>query len=204
MAAPSGSLAPTPSSEYNRLMSIKSLFRASRFLPLAAVPPVFAVGVLAALAGCGADKIIPPCPPVRIDAATAYMTKFKDGAAEVMNNVEYRAEVVGYKGECVFKDDRVELSMDIDFTFEPGPAATGAAKVEYFVAIPQFYPRAEGKRVLELTAKPDGKGPQRIRESNVSAVIPLKKNEPAAAYDVYVGLQLTPQQLEYNRTHPVR
>ncbi|MHB1208062.1 MAG: hypothetical protein ACYCZX_21035 [Rhodospirillaceae bacterium] len=178
-------------------MLFKSLFRASRILPLGVV--------LAALAGCGADKIIPPCPPVRIDAATAYMTKFKDGAAADMNNVEYRAEVVGYKGECVFKDDRVELTMDIDFAFEPGPAAGGGAtKVGYFVAIPQFFPRAEGKRILELTAKPEGKGPQRIRESNVHATIPLKKNEPAAAYDVYVGLQLTPQQLEYNRAHPVR
>ena len=180
-------------------MFTKSLFRASRLLPFAAVP--FA---LAALAGCGADKIIPPCPPVRIDAATAALTKFKDGAAQDMNNMEYRAEIVGYKGECVFKDDKVELTMDIDFVYEAGPASSGAAKVPYFVAIPQFFPRAEGKRVLELTAKPDGKGAQRIRESNVHATIPLKKNEPAAAYDVYVGLQLTAQQLEYNRAHPTR
>jgi hypothetical protein len=180
-------------------MFSKSLFRASRLLPLAATPVV-----LAALAGCGADKIIPPCPPVRIDAATAYITKFKDGAAPEMNNMEYRAEVTGYKGECVFRDDKVELTMDIDFAFEPGPALSGPAKVPYFVAIPQYFPRPEGKRVLELQVKPEGNGPQRIRESNVRAVIPLKKNEPAAAYDVYVGLQLTPEQLEYNRTHPAR
>jgi hypothetical protein len=175
-------------------MLTKSLLRASRFLPL------LALGLLSA---CGADKIIPPCPPVRIDAATAHMTKFKDGAPQDMTNMEYRAEVVGYKGECVFRDDKVELSMDIDFAVETGPAAEGPAKVSYFVAIPQFFPRAEGKRVLEVTAKP-GKGPQRIRESNVRAVIPLKKNEPAAAYDIYVGLQLTPAQLEYNRAHPAR
>src|SRR4051812_9283101 len=112
-------------------------FRASTFL---------ALPVLAVLSGCGADKIIPPCPPVRIDNATAALTKFKDGAAPDMNNMEFRAEVVGYKGECVFKDDRVELSMDIDFALETGPAATGPVKVPYFVAIPQYYPRPEGKR----------------------------------------------------------
>lgn len=164
---------------------------------------VLAIPVLAALSGCGADKIIPPCPPVRIDNATAALVKFKDGAAQDMNNMEFRAEVVGYKGECVFKDDRVELSMDIDFAVETGPAATGATKVPYFVAIPQFFPRPEGKNVLEFTVPAKG-GSQRIRESNVRAVIPLKKDEPAVSYDIYIGLQLTPAQLEYNRAHPVR
>ena len=166
-------------------------------------PAFLAIPVLAALSGCGADKIIPPCPPVRIDSATAALVKFKDGAAQDMNNMEFRAEVIGYKGECVFKDDRVELSMDIDFAVETGPAATGASKVPYFVAIPQFFPRPEGKNVLEFTV-PVKSGPQRIRESNVRAVIPLKKDEPAVSYDIYIGLQLTPAQLEYNRAHPVR
>jgi len=159
---------------------------------------------LLALSGCGADKIVPPCPPVRIDTATAAMTKFKDGAAQDMNNMEYRAELVGYKGQCTFKDDRVELSMDIDFAFEAGPAAGSAVKVPYFVAIPQFFPRPEGKRVLEFSASEGKKGPQRIRESNVRTIIPLKKDQPAAAFDVYIGLQLTQQQLDYNRAHPAR
>ena len=162
-----------------------------------------ALPVLALLSSCGADKIIPPCPPVRVDNATAALTKFKDGAPADMNNMEFRVEVVGYKGECVFKDDRVELSMDVDFAFEPGPAATGAVKVPYFVAIPQYFPRPEGKRVLEFSA-PNGKGVQRVRETNIKTTIPLKKNEAAAAYDVYVGLQLSPAQLEYNRAHPTR
>lgn len=168
------------------------------------VSRALALSVLLALAGCGADKIVPPCPPVRIDNATAVLTKFKDGAAQDMNNMEFRAELVGYKGQCTFKDNRVELSMDIDFAFEAGPAAKGAVKVPYFVAIPQFFPRPEGKRVLEFSASEGKKGPQRIRESNITTVIPLKKDEPAAAFDVYIGLQLTPQELEYNRTHPAR
>ena len=44
-----------------------------RAFPLLGVPLV-----ALALASCGADKIIPPCPPVRIDSATADLTKFKD------------------------------------------------------------------------------------------------------------------------------
>ena len=167
--------------------------------------PIFrapALLALLALASCGADKIVPPCPPVRIDNATAALTKFKDGAAEDMANMEYRAELVGYKGQCVFKDDRVELSMDIDFAFEPGPAAAGG-KVPYFVAIPQFFPRPEGKRVLEF-AMPSGKGMQRVRETNITTVIPLAKDQAAASFDVYIGLQLTPAQLAYNRAHPAR
>jgi hypothetical protein len=165
--------------------------------------PLLAVPVLALLASCGADKIVPPCPPVRIDAATASLTRFKEGAPADMNNVVFRADVIGYKGECKFSDNKVDVVMDIDFALSPGPAAKGDADFYYFVAIPQFFPKPEGKSIIELKHHLGNKA-ERVRETNVHAIIPLKKDEPAAAYDVYIGLQLTPAELAYNSAHPTR
>jgi hypothetical protein len=175
-----------------------------RALALLAVP-----AALVMLASCGADKIVPPCPPVRIDNATADLTRFKDGAQPGDSKaVEYRAHIAGYKGECRFGKNKVDVSMNIDFTLEPGPAAKAGEPVTlyYFLAIPQFFPQPEGKRILTLThALPAyGHEPAQMRESNVHVTIPLKKDQPAAAFDVYVGLQLTQAQLDYNRAHPLR
>jgi hypothetical protein len=175
----------------------------TRALALLALP------MLLALASCGADKIIPPCPPVRIDSATADLTRFKQGAqAGDMKSAEYHAQIAGYKGECKFGKDKVDVTMSIDFTIEPGPAGKSGEPVTlyYFVAIPQFYPQPEGKQILTVTHELPayGKEPARVRESDVHVRIPLKKDQPAAAFDVYVGLQLTQSELDYNRTHPLR
>jgi hypothetical protein len=179
-----------------------SLF--SRVLALLAVP-----AALVMLASSGADKIVPPSPPVRIDSATADLTKFKDGAPSGdTKNVEYLAHIAGYKGECKFGKNKVDVSMNIDFTLEPGPAAKAGEPVTiyYFLAIPQFYPQPVGKRILTVTRELPAYGhePIRMRESNVHVEIPLKKDQPGAAFDVYVGLQLTEAELEYNRAHPLR
>ena len=164
---------------------------------------------LLALASCGADKVIPPCPPVRIDSATADLTRFKDGAQPGdMKAAAYHAQLAGYKGQCKFGKDKVDVTMDIDFTLEPGPAAKAGEPVTlyYFVAIPQFYPQPAGKQIMTVTHELPayGKEAAHIHESGVHVMIPLKKDQPGAAFDVYVGLQLTQTELDYNRAHPLR
>ena len=158
--------------------------------------------VLAALAGCN-NRMVPPCPPVRVDSATANLTKFKDGPGRDAADVEYQAEIVGYKGQCVYGDDKVEVIFDVDFAVTGGSAAkAGEAPLYYFVAIPQFFPSVDGKRVIEikhsLPAKPAAR--QTFTESNVHVTIPLKKDQAGAAFDVYVGFQLDNNQLEFNRS----
>jgi hypothetical protein len=165
--------------------------------------------LLLALASCGADKIIPPCPPVRVDSATADLTKFKEGAqAGDMKAAEYHAQIAGYKGECKFGKDKVDVVMNIDFTLEPGPAGKPGEPVTlyYFIAIPQFYPQPAGKQIMTVTHELPAYGKEAVhmRESDVHVTIPLKRDQPAAAFDVYVGLQLTQAELDYNRAHPLR
>jgi hypothetical protein len=165
---------------------------------------VLIAGVAALLAACATDKPVPPCPPVRIDDMTAALTKFRDDRGRDLTDVVYEVRVVGYKGFCKFdkKGRGVDVSMDLVLDVASGPAATSEdITIPYFVALPQFFPQPEGKRVFEVHhhLQPGAGRRARIEEHDVHTYIPLKKEEPAAAFDVYVGLQLTPEELQYNR-----
>ena len=158
-----------------------------------------------ALASCAqGDRVPPPCPEVRVDSATAEFTKFRDGAGRAAGDVEYHAELAGFKGSCkVDADKRVDIVMEADFVVTPGPAVkAGDQPIYFFVAIPQFFPQPVGKQIFGITYQPSGKQmePQKIHVNDLRVRIPLKKDQSAASYDIYMGLQVTPDQLEFNRT----
>jgi hypothetical protein len=165
-----------------------------------------AVAILAAgLAACGSERKARPCPQVRVDAATASMTKFRDGPGRATGDIEYQVEIVGFKGQCIVDDEEFEVVMDMDLAIARGPAGNaGSVPISYFVAIPQLFPKPEGKKVFDVKYSLPGKAaaPQRLRETNIRVKIALEKDQTAAAYDIYLGLQITPEQLEYNRAQP--
>lgn len=159
------------------------------------------VALAMVVSGC-TNKVVPPCPPVRIDSTTAQLTQFKEGPGRDITDVEYQAEIIAYQGECKYSDEGVEVQMDLDFVIATGAAVKkGPASIYYFAAVPQLFPDPAGKRIFQLrhdlASSPGVR--ERRQESNIRIFIPLKKDEPGAAYDVYVGLQLNNEQLEYNR-----
>lgn len=168
------------------------------------LPAVLLLG--AVVSGC-ANSLPPPCPPVRVDSTTATMTKFKDDTSRDLSNVEYQVKIIGFQGECVMDDDEVEVVLDVDFQITSGPAAqAGPMSFYYFAAIPQFFPEPSGKNVFEVqrTLRGGATAPQTLTESNVSITIPLKEKQPAASFDVYLGLQLSDAQLQFNRQRMAR
>ncbi|MDX2221333.1 MAG: hypothetical protein SFV21_01215 [Rhodospirillaceae bacterium] len=155
----------------------------------------------AVLSGCQ-STILPPCPSVRVDSTTARLVQFRDGGGQTPADVAYEAQIVGYGGVCDFQDDGVAIDMNIDLLVAAGPAtAGGRADLYYFVAIPQYFPDTQGKRIFSVRASvPSQPGRrERLSERGIRVFIPLKESEPAAAYDVYLGFQLTQAQLDFNR-----
>jgi hypothetical protein len=164
-----------------------------------AAPVFLTLGLV--MSGCNTGPP-PPCPPVRVDSATATMIKFGDGASRDLSDAEYQVEITGFEGECVFSGEKVEVLLDVDFRVTRGSSAQpGSISFYYFAAVPQFFPRSTGKKVFEIqTQLTDGAtNPVSLTESDVSIEIPLSKDRPAASFDVYLGLQLSDDQLEFNR-----
>ncbi|HCX14541.1 MAG TPA: hypothetical protein DGZ24_04420 [Rhodospirillaceae bacterium] len=180
---------------------IRSFFARPRLI---AIPGHLLLAAI--ISGC-ANTVPPPCPPVRVDSITATMTKFRDEVSQDLSDVEYQGKIIGFKGECVFYEEEVEVLLDIDFQIISGPAAqAGPVSLYYFAAIPQFFPTLSGKKVFEIQRRLTGgaTSPQSFTESNVSVKIPLKEKQPAASFDVYLGFQLSDEQLQFNRLRMAR
>ncbi len=172
------------------------------FLPAGA-----AVLMAALLAGCAPDRTIPPCPSVRVDNATANLTQFGPGPGREVGDIAYQAEIVNYTGSCTqdLEDDgtgEAEIEMNVEFAMATGAAAqAGDVPLYYFVAIPRLAPDPAAKQIFEVRRKSQGGASKAERwTESISITLPIIKDRPAAAFDIYVGFQLTDEQLAFNRT----
>jgi hypothetical protein len=146
-----------------------------------------------------------PCPPVRMEATTADLTRFRPGPGRDLTDVVLEAELTGYQGECQYDDDARSVRVDLVLAFSAslGPAATDRQQAfEYYVAIPRFYPDPKGKQVFESTIVfPENTNRVRYVGEELSIEVPLGADGAAAEVPVYIGFQLTAEQIEYNRAH---
>lgn len=177
-------------------------FPASRAL-LTAGASVLALTLLSA---CAPDRTVPPCPNVRVDSTTANLTQFRPGPGRAVGDIAYQAEIVSYNGSCTqdLKNDEgeAEIEMEVEFALATGGAApAGDIPLFYFVAIPQLFPDPAGKQIFEVRRQSKGASFKAERwTETIHMTLPVTKTRPAAGYDLYVGFQLTDEQLAFNRT----
>lgn len=168
---------------------------------------VAAMAVLSlGLGGCSAleKKQPPPCPEINILADAAKFTQFRSGPGRDITDVVLGGEITGYKGSCTYDKDskKLTVTLQVEMTFTKGPAATSnVTHVAYFVAVPAFFPKPEAKQILGVqfafAANADHVG---ITDNQVDVVLPVAdfvKDIPNR--EIYVGFQLDPDELNYNR-----
>ncbi|MBF0560456.1 MAG: hypothetical protein HQL37_00295 [Alphaproteobacteria bacterium] len=169
------------------------------------------------------------CPVVNIDRTTSALTRFRDGPGHDLTDVVLSAEIEKYEGDCGYNKGGVDVSLMVSFRLNRGPAAINYSMpqdLEYFVAVAKQRPvtavqppatpqrpvaEAEpakdfdilNKEIFKIPVKfPTGIEGITYRDDAVAVSIPLKnKKDFADSYRVYVGLQLSPDQLKYNRAH---
>lgn len=171
-------------------------------------PGILTASVLAAalLGACAPDRTVPPCPNVRVDSATANVTQFRAGPGREVGDIVYQAEIVNYEGSCTQDltndEGEAEVEMEIEFAMATGAASTGGdIPLFYFVALPQLFPDPAGKQIFEVRRESRAGASKAERwTERVTLTLPVTKARPSAAYDIYVGFQLTDEQLAFNRT----
>jgi hypothetical protein len=158
------------------------------------------------LSGCDSlsrlkGKTPPPCPPVYIMSDAAKITKYRPGSGRDLTDVEMEGEVVAFKGDCVYDAKGGEVSLQLGFELRRGPAATSRTlDVSYFVAVPKFYPAPEAKGVFTFPVTfPDTVDRIRVTDDEVSMRLPVRTKELIDNYEIYIGFQLTPEEIENNR-----
>lgn len=163
-----------------------------------------AVAVLPlALASCSVfgKKETPPCPPVFILADASSLTKFRPGPGRDLTDVEYEAEIQGYTGGCKYDDKGAVIDLQVIFSVKRGPADTDRkADFSYFVAIPLYYPSPDAKAEFATTVTfPEGQNYVRYTDEEVVMRVPVKDKDVISKYEIYIGFQESPEELDRNR-----
>ena len=140
------------------------------------------------------------CPSVAIVRDAAEVTRFREGSGRDLTDVTGRAVLADYTGGCTPREDRVTVDLNLVLAAEQGPASqAGTADYRYFVAIADAAGDILAKQEFDTTvAFPAGQRRAGTVEE-LTQTIPLEDGATPADYQILVGFQLTPEQLDYNR-----
>lgn len=168
-------------------------------------------GSVAGCSGTSTDRT--DCPRVVLDRATSFLTHFR----EPRGGHELVAEITGYNGTCEHHSDHLVMTLAVRFTAMRGPALTAQPAQEdpavtwpYFVAIvhtppsaalaPPQQPTVLAKEIFHLASTfPSGQDSIHVRDEDITLALPLKPGESLDRYQIFLGFQLTAEQLNDNR-----
>ena len=172
--------------------------------PFRIVRPIGAVALVAlALAGCSSDTPkAPTCPSAAVLVPTSTLTTFKPDMHDDPTGELYTVGITNVKTDCVLDADNGTTDSTLALSFKAKRvAAPNAAsyRVPYFVAVV-----LDGKVLAkrDIWAKfgfPSGDATTVFDDQVASTVINLENGRKPYEYEIVVGLQLTHDQLEYNK-----
>lgn len=140
----------------------------------------------------------PKCPVIRILADGAHLTKFKPGPGRDITDVLYTVDLVNYQGSCGYrdKDTHVETAIKVMFDIDRGPAnLDGLGEISYFVAVEN-----RAKQAFSTKFKFPASTPKlRQVDEELSIDIPIREGDTPQNTTIWLSLQLTPDELDYNR-----
>jgi len=167
---------------------------------------------LAGLAACDQQDspVAPPCPNIIIVKDTSELTTFRPGAGRDLTDVVLDAKISRYDGSCetsLERDRSGTVSVDLQLFFEAnrGPANdTGEGKFSYYVAIADRAGKILAKKVFDTSFAFEGNRTRLAAMEELTQEIPLRTDQLGEDFDVFVGFQLTAEQLDYNRGNRLR
>lgn len=175
------------------------------------VSGLIAVSILA-VAGCSSDDEQPRldriCPRISALGDANMLTKFAAGTGKDLTDVDHEIRIVDIRYGCTFAEDENSnpvLAVAIAPVFEAnrGPANSDRqARIDYFVAIADPQRTILNKQDFDLQVTfPGNRSRVTVSPDDppVSIDIPPVAGRSGPDYHVFVGLQLTPDELEYNR-----
>jgi len=163
--------------------------------------PVLAAATLASLlAGCAGPADVRSCPRTSILGIASEIDVHRPGGGEDLTDLMFRIEISGVTVECRPTKERVATTLSIALAAERGPASQGSPWVSYFVSVVERgTERILDKQVYRgrIPFEPDQRRNVAIEEWD--QVIPLPKGKMGKDYEIVVGLNLSPEQLDAAR-----
>ncbi|MBM3558827.1 MAG: hypothetical protein FJX53_02830 [Alphaproteobacteria bacterium] len=171
------------------------------------VSRIAALAALAVAAGCDQTaRVPPPCPAIVVVGDTAELTQFRPGPGRDLTDVVAEGRIDRFDGFCETDRNRdgtgeIAVELQLFFVIASGPAnTTRFATYEYFVAIADTSERILAKQTFSAEVAFEGNRNRLTAFETLVQTIPVTAGQDGGAFTVYVGFQLTPDQLAYNRS----
>lgn len=173
----------------------------------------------ALLGGCSnpfSSKSAPPpvCPSATVLEEANRITVYRPGPGRDISDIAYEARLIGIDGDCSYEIlnkskvaaeqtyRAVTMNLRARIRVTPGPAMTGfKVPVTYFVGIPEFYPKPEGRSEFTREVETSAARTQvEITDANIEIRVPLNAQRRGESVSIFMGFVLTEEQLRENRT----
>lgn len=164
--------------------------------------PVVAAALLSVLGGCAfLDEGSPNfCPSTAILDGPGELVRFASGSASGPGDVLFRTKMTSISGLCEVDDKGVDMELNVGIEVVRGPAnANSEAQFAYFVAILDGDKNVLSRTKFPMIAKFQRQETDLKFADAVTVTIPKKKDMSSKDYIVYLGFEMTPEELAYNR-----
>lgn len=158
------------------------------------------------LASCGSDEVefVLICPQVLIIDDALHITQYAPGEGRDLLDVRFDAEIGRVNWVCEFfaDENRVEIDVSFGMLALRGPAAEGdVARFPYFVAVADPRGTILAKQVFAIDIQFPGNAMEVGHLERVFQTLDYAQLSQAEKYTIYIGFQLTPEQLAHARAH---
>ncbi len=158
------------------------------------------VGILA-LAACASDEAPKPCPEVVLLADAARQVKF-EGQGRDLTDVLFEADLEAGRLICTYDDNELDVDLQVRVIASRGPANSDRlANINYFVAVARANQTVLARRSFDIAIPFPGNRTRVSGLEEIGQVITLAPGEDGSDYRIYLGLDLTPEELQFNRAN---
>lgn len=157
------------------------------------------------LAGCASETEVSilTCPQVYLVEETTHYTDLAPGAGSDLLDVRYDARMTNVEWLCNFYTDENRVEMEVRFGMRAmmGPAADSSqARFPYFVVVADPGGKIIAKQIFAIDIAFPGNALEVGHVESAIQKLTYASLARASEYTVYIGFQLSPDQLARVRT----
>lgn len=172
-----------------------------RLVSLRTVVSLSCLGAVLLVAACATDETPRACPEVVLLADASKQTKF-NGQGRDLTDVLFEAELEAGRLVCEYDDNEVDVDLQVRVIASRGPANSDRlANINYFVAVARADQTVLARKSFDIAIPFPGNRTRVSGLEEIGQVIPLAQGEDGTDYRIYLGFDLTPEELRFNRAN---
>ncbi len=158
------------------------------------------------LAGCGPQRgdFAPPCPTPIFEQTLSDVARYRPGSdGRDLTDLVLQGRLVSVSGQCKLADRKgadLLVAVRIGMQITRGPALQGnGADLPVFIAVTDGETILDKQTYLVHAEFPSNVQVVPLAGGPIDMTLPITPAKSGAAYQIRIGFQLTPEELEANR-----